>query len=244
MMLSLSLFAVFALGSTLDAVGQPTAAPPVTQEAPLEDIVVTARRGAPPPLLDAAGYYKRLCFEPARLTRRFSPPDDDSDWQPLTDKVRVQFGIADPEVPAFGLVDGPRAQTLLIKFERFALAGKLTEIRCTLVILGGDHAKLVDQVSKLFGGPGTQRHVGHADGVERIPGWRQWVWTGRPQRRSKNWRVVEAAGAARAGGTWIRVIDPSLFYREMDYILGDLKTKTTPGRPVSVLSFTYTTSNL
>lgn len=238
----LTLLAFVASGLASGAPGQPTQVPPATDAQP-EDIVVTGRRRAPPPLLDAVGYYKRHCFEPARLTRRFSPPDDDTDWQLLDDKVRAQFGLVGPEVPAFGLADGPRAQTLLIKFERFALANKLTEIRCTLVIMGGDHARLVDQVSKLFGGPGTQRHVGHEAGVARIPGWQQWVWTARPRRRSKSWRVNQAAGAARADGTWTVVIDPSLFYGDLDYVLGDLKTKTTPGRPISVLSFAYTTAD-
>ena len=46
---------------------------------------------------------------------------------------RTQFGISDPEVPAFGLVDEARDHTLLIKFETFRLKNDLRECRCPLI---------------------------------------------------------------------------------------------------------------
>lgn len=224
--------------------GRPPAPEVAAPEAPLEEIVVVGRRGAQPPPLDAVAYYKRHCFDAPRRTGRFAPPADDPAWEPLNDKVRAQFGVTDPDVPAYSLVDDARARTLVIKFEQLRLPQNLVEDRCTLAILGGDdHARLIAQVSKLFGGPGTQRHVGHAAGVERIPGWRQTLWTGRPQRGSRRWRVNEADGAAKAGGTWTVVTDIGSFYASNDYILGDLKTRHAPGRSLSVLTFARTTRN-
>jgi hypothetical protein len=92
-------------------------------------------------------------------------------------------------------------------------------------------------MSSLFKGGGTERHVGHPAGSSAVKGWRQWVWTGRPRRGSRNWRATDP-GRGASGGTWLVVTDPA-FYDEFEYILGDLKTKTDTGRPVSMLSFSY-----
>lgn len=94
-------------------------------------------------------------------------------------------------------------------------------------------------MSALFHGPGTQRHVGEPDGSPSLPGWQQWVWTGMPRRGSRSWRVIERSGRIRSGGSWLVVTDPR-FYDSYDYLLGDLKTRTSDGRPVSVLSFALT----
>ena len=218
------------------AVAQPPADP---DPASFEEIVVRARPGPPAPLRDAIDYYRSYCFDANRRTGRSAPPVEDSDWQPLDEAMRRRFGVGDPDSSAFGLADRGRERTLLMKFERFARPGGLIESRCTLVILGGrDHAALVGQMSALFRGPGTERHVGERDGSPRIGGWRQWLWTGMPQRRSRDWRVVASSRSTR-GGTWVVVTDPS-FYDSFDYVLGDLKIRQS-GRPLSVLSFAYTT---
>lgn len=205
----------------------------------IEEIVVAARPGPLPPLRDAIEYYRAYCFDANRLSGQSAPPVDDSDWQPLDEATRRRFGVTDPASPAFGLADRRRGRTLLVKFERFARPGGLIENRCTLVVIGGrDHAALVGQMSALFRGPGTERHVGAPDGTPRIAGWRQWLWTGMPQRRSRSWRAVTPSRSA-GGGTWVVVTDPS-FYDSFDYVLGDLKIRQR-GRPLSVLSFAYTT---
>ena len=59
-----------------------------------------------------------------------------------------------------------------------------------------------------------------------------------PGRGSGDWRVIAATGAARGEGTWLKVFDPD-FYRDYDYILGDLKTSRDRSRPTSILSFAY-----
>lgn len=214
-------------------------APP--QEDSFAEIVVTARPGPLPPLRDAIDYYRDYCFDANRLSGRSTPPAGDSDWQPLDEATRRQFGVTDPDIPAFGLADGARRRTLLMKFERLSRPGRLTENRCTLVIIGGDeHDGLIRQLSALFHGPGTQRHVGAADGSPTLRGWRQWLWTGMPARGSRSWRVVAPSGRTPAGGTWLVVTDPR-FYDNYDYVLGDLKIRESPDRPVSILSFAFTT---
>ena len=204
----------------------------------LDDIIVTARPGAPPPRLDAVGYYRRHCFDAARLSRAFAPPIDDGDWSELDERTRRQFAITDPAVPAFSLVDNASGQTLVIKFERLAMPGKLVEHRCTLAVVGGSgHDVIEGHVARLFGGGGTQRHIGGPDGVARLPGWRQRVWTGNPARGSKGWRVYQA----RQGDTYLVVADRELFYRTSDFVLGEVKTRIGVGRPLSVLTFAWTT---
>ncbi len=232
------------LALTLALSGIVQAQQPPAQEAPdehLGDIVVTARKGRPPAKLDAMGYYRRYCFDANRLTGQSAPPFGDTDWESLGDKTRLQFGISDPDTPAFGLVDTTRGNTLLLKFESFARPGHLVENRCTMVVIGGqNHDSLPGQLSAMFRGPATQRQVGHPDGTERIKGWRQWLWTGMPARRSKSWRTINAETRRAPGGTWV-VVTNLAFYNDHDYILGDLKTRQGDGPPLSVASFAYTT---
>lgn len=206
----------------------------------LDDIVVTARQGAPPPTLDAIGYYRSYCFEANRLTGRSAPPLEELDWEPLDDKTRAQFGISDPGVPAFALVDEAREYTLVLKFETLNLPDRLVENRCTLVVIGGrDHEALPGRLSEVFRGPGTRRHVGRSDGSERVPGWRQWLWTAMPGRGSRNWRSINAGGRGNSD-SWVVVVDPS-FYDLHDYVMGDLKTREGGSQPLSLVSFSYIT---
>jgi hypothetical protein len=218
----------------VDPTGNGAASPPPDE---LESIVVTARPGPLPPLRDAIDYFRLFCFEANRLTGRSAAPDD-GDWQRLDSAARERLGIADPEAGAFGLADRARRRTLLLKIERIDRPGRLVESRCTLIVIGGDeHGRLASDMAVLFRGPGTQRHVGEADGVPSLPGWRQWLWTGMPSRGSHSWRTVAPVRAS--GPTWLVVTDLR-FYDQYDYVLGDLKTREA-GRPLSILSFAYTT---
>lgn len=107
-----------------------------TASDPFDEIVVTAPTGGPAKL-DPIASVERMCFDPNRLTGQSQPPEDDPDWTPPVEKTRGQFGIADPAVPASGLVDAARAQTLLIRFETLQPKAGLRENRCTLVVTGG-----------------------------------------------------------------------------------------------------------
>lgn len=206
----------------------------------LADIVVTDRRNrkARPP--GAVDFHRRYCFDANRRTGRSLAPTDDPDWTPLDADSRIKFGVSDPDVPAFGLRDPEREQTLLLKMERLERSDDHVESRCTLMVVGGtDQGKLASGMSGVFGTAGTQRHVGASDGTPRIPGWRQRLWTAMPDRRSRSWKAI-GAGERTNSDTWVVVSGPS-FYDDHDYVMGDLKTRTTPGTPLSVLSFAFVT---
>lgn len=240
-MLLFAFVAALALATGLQSAAMPQATVPEPSFHDLDDIVITARKGRPAPTLDAVGYFRRYCYEPNRLTGRSSPPSSDPDWTPLDHHVRAQFGVADPDVPAFGLTDADDGRTLLLKIERLPKAGGLVESRCTMVIIGGaDHRRLPGALSALFRGSGTQRHVGAADGSPRLDGWEQRLWSAMPARRSKSWREVNSRGQAAARGTWVVVTDLR-FYDDHDYVMGDLKTRTGAGKPLSLVTLGYTT---
>ena len=219
------------------------AGPAVAQQAvppSIDDIVVLARRGAPPPLLDPVGYFARHCFDAARHQRAFAPPADDHAWSELDAATRKRFAIIDPAVPAYSLVDEAEGQTLVIKFERLTMPGRLIEHRCTLAVVGGDgHDAFERQISRLFGSGGTQRHVGGPDGVARLPGWRQRVWTGNPLRGSPKWQAYRSDRGSR--DSYLVVTDRELFYATRDFILAEVKTRVGPGRPLSTLMLAWTT---
>lgn len=219
------------LAARTEAVGGPTGG----TDDHSSEILVTARRKTVRSGVDAVDYYRRYCFDANRLTGHSDMPSDDPDWQPLDAENRLKFGITDASVPAFALADPVRRQTLLVKGERFDRPGGLVESRCTMVVIGGDDQKsLPKRISGVFKGSGTQRHVGVTEGTKRLDGWRQWLWTGMPARRSRSWSRIDA------NNTWL-IVDDLKFYEDYDYILGDLKTKVDGGTPVSTMSFAYTT---
>lgn len=200
---------------------------------PVADVVVMARPGAPPPLLDAVGYFRRHCFEPARLKGVPSAPEDDLEWTPLDQETRRKLGVADPDVPASGLRDAARGHTLLLKVERLPLSRswRTVEDRCTLVVIGGrNHQAMLSGMAALWRASGTQRNL---DGTP-TQGWRQWHWSGMPARDTKAWRALTRGRGSES--TALRVVDPA-FYTRHDYIMGDLKTREGTGTPISVLSF-------
>lgn len=206
-------------------------AEPVTEE----EIVVTGRKGAAAVEPDAVEVLRSFCFDPARRNRGTREPEPMSRWFPLEPPARRQFKILDAATPAYGLADALRAHELWLKLERLARPGGLVEDRCTLLVVGGrDHRRFVADMGELFRGSPTQRHVGHPHGTASLPGWEQWLWTGRPQRGSSNWRSIPA-GRGAGGQSWVVVLDSS-FYRDHDYVYGDLKIRDR-GSPLSVLTF-------
>jgi hypothetical protein len=214
--------------------------PPSAQEDPgdFEDIVVTGKRGGLRRQPDAVEFLQRFCFDPSRRMGKPAPPLGEPRWEELDEKTRAKFRLTDPSVPAFSFVDQGRRHLLLLKFERFSRPAQVVETRCTLVVIGGrDHARFQDRMSQLFKGPGAEKHVGRPEGTPFIPGWRQWVWTGMPRRGAKAWRALQRPRGEQ-GGSYLVVIDPD-FYKEYDYIVGDLKTKQNAARSVSMLSFSH-----
>ncbi len=206
-----------------------------------DEILVTARKDASPPRLDAADYFRRLCYEPTRKTGKPAPPSDDPDWEPLDARARQQFGVTDADVPAFGRAATSEGSTLLFKAERLSRPGGLSESRCTMVVIGGDeHRRLPQQLSGVFGGSGTQRHVGQRHGSPRIAGWEQWLWSAMPGRGSRSWREVNARARGASRATWVVVTDLR-FYSDYDYVMGDLKIRQGHGRSLSMMTLAHIT---
>ena len=107
------------------------------------------------------------------------------------------------------------------------------------MIGGRDHKRFVDDMSNLFDGRGTQRHVGERDGSPALAGWEHWVWTGMPSRDSKSWKALDDPKRLEPG--WLVVVDVQGFYNSHDYIFGDMKLRKGPGTAVTMLTFSLTT---
>lgn len=232
------------LGFFLALVAGPDAAqaPAAIEPPPVEDIVVTGFRGTGRRRVrpDAVEILRAHCFEPARLTRRFEEPSPGPRWIELDEGERRQFRVQDPAVPAYGMADESRGHHLWLKFERFRYRSDTEEQRCTLLVIGGrDHERFVGDMSSLFRGPATQRHVGERDGSPAIAGWEQWLWTGMPSRGSKSWKRTEPRRGSAP--TWLVVVDLQGFYNSYDYILGDMKSRKGPGTALTMLTFSLTT---
>lgn len=167
-------FALSATASALDAQTQKPASDAALDE--LRDIVVVAPKGATGVKPGAVAYLQRHCFDSNCLHGQSLIPLDDPHRVALDQKTRRQFGLSNADIPAFGLLDEERGQTLLIKFETMQLAGGLRESRCTMAVIGGrDHETFPGRLTSLLRGQGTQRHVGRPDGAHRLQGWRQWL---------------------------------------------------------------------
>lgn len=219
---------------------QPDASPEVPQDK-LDEIVVSRRKQAPPATPDAIDYLQRFCFDPNRRTGQSAPPVEYPGWQPLDEVGRAKFSIADPAVPAFEMFDKAREQTFLLKFETIETSPQLVENRCTLVVMGGsDHAPLIGRIASLFRGAATQRHAGHVDGVDKIEGWRQWLWTAIPSRHSDKWQAINGKAGGRRMDSWVVVTHDS-FYKTADYVYIDLKTRLGDDTRLSMISFGYKT---
>ena len=202
---------------------------------PPQAVVVTGRRGAPVPKAEPIEYFRRHCFDANRRTGHSMVPDGDPDWKVADESLRERLKLSGPQARAFVLTDRARAHQLLLVIEEIPRPDAVIESRCTLIVGGGTaHARLKNQMTALFYGAGTERQVGDAAGYEAVPGWRQWLWSAMPERRSRAWQAVQASGAAAAGGPFVIVTDMRRFYDTYDYVAGDLKTKT--GVPLSVLT--------
>lgn len=231
------MFALAALMASLT--GQPIDAPP----AALEQIIVTGSRPNRAALGEPIDYFRRHCFDALRRDGRNAAPTvpDNPDWQPLADNVREQLGISDPAAILMGLTDHVRRHILVLRIDRLAQPMNLAESRCSLTVIGGDsHRRLQDGMAALFRGPGTQRHIGHPSGNPRLAGWDQHVWTGTPPRGSTAWRdAIPGSGRPHPGGSFIVVTD-TRFFDDRDYVLGDLKTRTSGAPVISVMSLALT----
>ena len=240
---SLLLFFVPTICSAQEETG-PTKAVDQKGEAPIDgsinDIVVTGRRLSTAPIRNVVDYYKKYCFEANRLTGHSEPPDNDPDWHELSKADQLRLGATSPGAKAFGFADPKKKLRLFLKIERQPRSDGLHEEQCSLIVLGGPkHFPFVDKMSAVLHGTPTQRHVGVRDGVPKIPGWKQWLWSGMPARHSKGWRVSPTGGGPGANrDTWIVVADKS-FYNSYNYIFGDLKIKQNGEVPVSILSFSH-----
>lgn len=222
------------IAAPLPAQQAPAPSPPPAREGPgisADDIVVTAKPGPPRQRLTTIGYFRQYCFDAMRHTRKAALPENDLDWDETDPKLRALLKITDPDVPSFALdVDGDGRQ-LIVTATTVKGAYDLPEKRCTMIIVGGgDHKKLVDQISSMFRGGGTQRHVGENDGVKKLTDWDQWLWASGPDRRSEAWQAI--------GNTWLIVTSPH-YYDSHDYAFVDLKIKKTTGRPISIVTLGY-----
>jgi hypothetical protein len=215
--------------------------PPAEAEPDYEAIVVTGSRPNREPLPEPIEHYRRHCFEANRLTRRSAPPGpSDRYWRAADQALRDQLGVVDPGTLVYALTDFVRGHRLILRIERRQVKGQLVESTCRLIVIGGSsHDRLEAGMAALFRGPGTDRHVGHPAGTQRLAGWTERVWTGMPERGSKAWRQYFSTGVRGRRDSWLVVISDS-FYDRNDYILGDLKVSEGRQPRVSILSFAYT----
>lgn len=211
------------------------AAQPTALEDALDEMIVTAERPNMVAFESPIAVFRDLCFDPLRRTREAAAPAGPG-WQPLGEDVREDLGITDPATLLFARADHVRRHRLVLRIDRIEQPRGLTERRCTLTVIGGDsHARAQAEMAALFRSPGTSRHIGGPAGVAALPGWDQQVWTLMPAIGSDTWRD---GGARRAGGSYLVVTDPS-FYRDHDYVLGDLKVRG-GNRPTSIMTLAVT----
>lgn len=205
----------------------PDAAEPV-----YEELVVTAERRTLAPLPEPIEQFRQHCFDAIRRDREpLIATDPSSEWTALEAHEREALRL-EPAVTAVALADPARAQRLVLTAEERSLSGRLTESRCSLIVIGGrNHDGFADGMARLFGGSGTSRHVGHAAGTEPIPGWSHLVWTAMPTRGSRAWRV---AGGRRTDS--FLVVTDLQFYNSYDFVLGDLKRSENRATEVTILS--------
>jgi hypothetical protein len=227
----------FPLALIASAQAPAPAAPP-----PVDDIIVTGTRGSEGRKVrpDAVEVLRTHCFEPLRLTRRFDEPSPGARWTELDETERRQFQIENPDSPAYAMEDEARGQHLWLKFERLGYKTNTEELRCTLLVIGGRaHTRFVDDMSRLFRGSPTQRHVGDRAGSPALANWEQWLWTGMPTRGSTSWKSIEHPKGSPP--TWLVVEDVRDFYNSYDFIMGDMKSRKGPGAAVTMLTFSVTT---
>ncbi|MBD2841351.1 hypothetical protein [Erythrobacter rubeus] len=198
-------------------------------------IVVQGNAATPEPLPEPATYFQRHCFDRQRLRQAHTPIDDDYDWQLLPPDLREQWGVK-KSVPAYILDYPHRDQKLLIKFESIARDDGLFDQVCTMIVYGRDgHARFRRGLARIMRGSPATNHVGALEGFETIPGWGQWIWTGKFARRSELWKAYQNA---RNRPTYLVVVDQS-YYQRNDYLVLDLKTRSDDDAPLSIARLTH-----
>ncbi len=204
------------------------------------DIVVQARPQTRPPLRNVVDYYRYYCVEAIRLTGHGRAPRDDPDWQPIIGQDLERLGHAAPGATAYGLRDDRLGLTLFLKIEQPVRDDGLHEEQCALILLGSiDQKAYLAQMSAVLRGSPTVRHVGLAEGVARAPGWKRWLWTGMPSRRSRNWVASPTGGDKRTKWDSFLVVTSRRFYDEYDYIFAELKVREAGPLPLSIMSFNH-----
>ncbi len=220
-----------------DKTAEQKATPPIDDS--INEIVVTGRHRSKIPIRNVVDYFKKYCFEANRLTGHSETPDDDPDWHALSEVDQLRLGATTPGAKAFGFSDPNAKLSLFLKTEQPLRSDGLHEERCSLIVVGGpEHFPFVDKISAVLHGSPTRRHVGARDGVPKIPGWKQWLWSGMSARHSKTWRVSPTARGSKKRDTWLVVVDKR-FYNDHDYLLGELKTTQDGPIRISILSFSH-----
>ncbi len=203
-------------------------------ETTLDEIVVDGSLVAP--IFDVFAPFEAICFDGNRRYRTArTPEDDDANWFPLAQEERGRLGVA-ASAKAFHWERSDLS--LILKIEEGPSDGDVQDLqrnRCVLTVIGRhDTDDLRRGMTRLFGTPGTDRHVGRIPGYVDIPGWRQWAWTAIPNKNSSQWRGFESTE-----GNGYVVVNRAFFYRSNAWIIGDLKHTKTGDVPVSELSLTY-----
>lgn len=212
---------------------QPTASEPA--EPDYEELVVTAERRTLTPLPEPIEQFRQHCFDATRREGRPVLPDEGTEWATLEEHEREALRLGQA-VSAVALADPARSQRLVLTAEERVRPDGLAESRCSLIIVGGrNHERLATDMARLFGTPGTSRHVGHADGTPAIPGWSHLIWTAMPNRGSNAWRIAQGSRQ----GSFLVVTDLR-FYDNFDFVLGDLKRAENRATDVAILSVALT----
>lgn len=204
-------------------------------EPAFEELVVTAERRTLAPLPEPIEQFRRHCFDATRRDRQPAlPTGPGSEWTALEELEREALRLG-PAVEAIALADPARGQRLVLTSEERTRPDGIAESRCSLIVVGGrDHNRLAAGMARLFGGSGTSRHIGHADGTPSIPGWSHLIWTAMPQRGSSAWRLPPGRGQSS-----FLVVTDLRFFDDYDYVLGDLKRSTRGPTDIAILSLSF-----
>ncbi|MBV7266646.1 hypothetical protein [Erythrobacter ani] len=207
--------------STLALMASPAIALQAAQQGEQPSIIVRGDAKTSTSLTDPATYFQRHCFDRQRLRQAHTLIDDDYDWQLLPPELREQWDV-EQGVPAYIMHYPETDQILLLKFESIAHDDGLFDQVCTMIVYGGkSHAHFRHGLGRMMRGNPATNHLGRLDGFETIPGWNQWIWTGKFARRSEQWKAYQKS---RNQPTFLVVVHAS-YYQRSDYLVLDLKTR-------------------
>lgn len=231
---------------TAPATAQGQVPAPSEEATEVEGVTVTAPRPAPvidkpaPPDPEPLGVFRDFCFDPNRLKGRSARPVGDPRWRALDADSRARLRVP-PSTLAYLFVDPALQTSLLLRIEEQAsplrLRRGLVEHRCSVTVSGGSAPQEYRRgLAALFQGAGSENHIEHhaARGYEKIPGWRQRIWSMTPPRGYTRWRTHNPDD-----GSFVALTGPNYFSR-YDYVAGELKHNEDAARPVSILMLTHT----